>query len=109
MANSGGEDLCLEVAGDDPSCATIVLRGEDHTMGNAVRYMLARRPGVEFAGYSIPHPSEDRLNIRVQTIAGGESAAEAFGGSVKDLAGVADVIAKSFLGALEEFSTSMKQ
>ena len=24
-------------------------------------------PDVEFCGYSIPHPSEDKMNIRIQT------------------------------------------
>ena len=28
--------------------------GEDHTLGNALRYMLMKDPDVEFAGYTAP-------------------------------------------------------
>jgi DNA-directed RNA polymerase I and III subunit RPAC2 len=41
--------------------------GEDHTLGNSFRYMLAKNADVDFVGYSIPHPSEMKLNMRVQT------------------------------------------
>ena len=47
--------------------ATFALAGEDHTLGNALRYMLNRQPAVAFAGYSVPHPSDDLVNVRVQT------------------------------------------
>ena len=47
--------------------ATFALAGEDHTLGNALRYMLNRQPVVAFAGYSVPHPSDDLVNVRVQT------------------------------------------
>ena len=29
--------------------------------------MLMKNPEVEFAGYSIPHPSENKINLRIQT------------------------------------------
>ena len=29
--------------------------------------MLVKNPEVEFAGYSIPHPSENKINLRIQT------------------------------------------
>jgi len=31
--------------------ATFALAGEDHTLGNALRYMLNKNPEVVFAGY----------------------------------------------------------
>jgi len=36
-------------------------------MGNALRYILARNPETDFVGYSIPHPGENYLNLRLQT------------------------------------------
>ena len=30
-------------------------------------YMLLCSPRVEFCGYSVPHPSENRVNLRIQT------------------------------------------
>lgn len=72
-----------EIIGDDDTCLTFVLRGEDHTLGNALRYILMKNPDVEFCGYSIPHPSEDVMNIRVQT--GGKPATEVFRKALQDL------------------------
>ena len=46
---------------------TFALADEDHTLGNAIRYALNRHADVVFAGYSVPHPSEPVVNVRVQT------------------------------------------
>eukprot|EP00762_Andalucia_godoyi_P005284 ANDGO_06752.mRNA.1 DNA-directed RNA polymerases I and III subunit RPAC2 len=55
------------VPGSEETCATLSIRNEDHTMGNAIRYILMKNPDVEFAGYAIPHPLEAKLHLRVQT------------------------------------------
>ncbi|KAJ3352100.1 DNA-directed RNA polymerases I and III subunit RPAC2, partial [Entophlyctis luteolus] len=52
---------------DDPSAVTFVLRDEDHTLGNSLRYLLMKNPRVSFCGYSLPHPSEYKVNLRIQT------------------------------------------
>lgn len=44
-----------------------MVTGEDHTLGNSFRYVLAKNRKVDFVGYSIPHPSEMKLNMRIQT------------------------------------------
>lgn len=77
---------------------TYVFHEEDHTLGNALRYVLMRKyvrnwaltyillhpshlcslsngsiiacncsPDVDFCGYTIPHPSEPKMHIRLQT------------------------------------------
>ncbi|MQM05975.1 hypothetical protein Taro_038792 [Colocasia esculenta] len=51
----------------DQRSSTFSLLDEDHTLANSVRFTLNQDPRVEFCGYSIPHPSENRVNIRVQT------------------------------------------
>ncbi|XP_012068526.1 DNA-directed RNA polymerases I and III subunit RPAC2 [Jatropha curcas] len=51
----------------DPSKATFSFVDEDHTLANSVRFTLNQDPRVSFCGYSIPHPSDARVNIRVQT------------------------------------------
>ena len=48
--------------------ATYSLQNEDHTLGNCLRYQLNKNPGVALAGYSVPHPMERKVNVRVQTI-----------------------------------------
>ena len=57
----------VEMSGD-PSSATFTLHNEDHTMGNTLRYMLNKKPEVSFVGYSVPHPAEAKLNLRLQTV-----------------------------------------
>ena len=47
--------------------ATFTLENEDHTLGNALRYVLNANPAVTLCGYSVPHPMERKVNVRVQT------------------------------------------
>ena len=49
------------------SSATYQFKDEDHTLGNALRWALAKNPQVEFVGYTMPHPSEPLMNLRLQT------------------------------------------
>lgn len=56
------------------STRTFAFRNEDHTLGNLVRYFLMKNPHVEAAGYNIPHPSENIMNLWVQTKAIGPAA-----------------------------------
>jgi len=61
----------LEVAAttepEDETCVTYVMHHEDHTLGNSLRYMIMKNPEVEYSGYSVPHPSEEKINLRIQT------------------------------------------
>nr|GMD76244.1 DNA-directed RNA polymerases I and III subunit RPAC2 [Ipomoea batatas] len=67
----------------DQSNATFSLADEDHTLANALRFTLNQDPRVVVSGYSIPHPSEARVNIRVQTT--GDPAREVLKDSCQDL------------------------
>ena len=59
----------LEVeAGGDQANATFTFHREDHTIGNTLRYVLNKNPEVTFVGYSVPHPSEPKMNLRLQTV-----------------------------------------
>lgn len=51
----------------DEGCATFSISEEDHTLANALRYIIMKNPDVEYCGYSIPHPTEAKVNLRVQT------------------------------------------
>jgi DNA-directed RNA polymerase I and III subunit RPAC2 len=70
--------------GSTDTAASFQFDEEDHTLGNALRYIIMKKlvyligmceknadfllsPDVEFCGYSIPHPSEDKMNLRIQT------------------------------------------
>ncbi|GAV74497.1 RNA_pol_L_2 domain-containing protein [Cephalotus follicularis] len=88
----------------DPSSATFSLTDEDHTLANAVRFTLNQDPRVSFCGYSIPHPSDARVNIRVQTT--GESAREVFKDSLKDLMFMCQHVRSTFKKSVDDFKMS---
>uniref|UniRef100_A0A1I7XXH8 RNA_pol_L_2 domain-containing protein n=1 Tax=Steinernema glaseri TaxID=37863 RepID=A0A1I7XXH8_9BILA len=52
---------------NDQTCLTVILHEEDHTIGNSVKHIMCQMEGVEFCGYNIPHPLEDKILLRVQT------------------------------------------
>nr|XP_046262236.1 DNA-directed RNA polymerases I and III subunit RPAC2 isoform X2 [Scatophagus argus] len=57
----------VQADGADEGCVTFVLHDEDHTLGNSLRYMIMKNADVEFCGYTITHPSESKINFRIQT------------------------------------------
>ena len=81
---------------------TFTLKDEDHTMGNAVRYMLNKNPQVSLAGYSVPHPMEKSVNVRVQTT-GEVTATAAMRDALLDIISVCDHVHDTFDSAVEEF------
>ncbi|CAK4686305.1 hypothetical protein LEN26_006854 [Aphanomyces euteiches] len=84
------------------SAKTFVFHDEDHTLGNAVRYMLMRNPDVDFAGYTIPHPSEPKMHVRVQTQPS-KSANAAMRTALTDLKAVCAHVDKTFAKELKSF------
>ncbi|KAE9551894.1 hypothetical protein FO519_004885 [Halicephalobus sp. NKZ332] len=61
------EILDVEQYRKDPTMLTLLIKGEDHTLGSTVSHILNDTDGVEFAGYNIPHPLEDAILFRIQT------------------------------------------
>ncbi|XP_048134651.1 DNA-directed RNA polymerases I and III subunit RPAC2 [Rhodamnia argentea] len=88
----------------DQRNATFSLAEEDHTLANALRFTLNQDPRVIFCGYSIPHPSEARVNIRVQTT--GEPAREVLKDSCQDLMLMCQHIRGTFDKAVNDFRTT---
>ncbi|KAI0739123.1 RBP11-like subunits of RNA polymerase [Daedaleopsis nitida] len=66
MAEAPPKIRILKGAEPDLSAATYQIHDESHTIGNALRWMLMKNPKVEFCGYSVPHPSEPHINMRIQ-------------------------------------------
>ncbi|GKV33001.1 hypothetical protein SLEP1_g41560 [Rubroshorea leprosula] len=88
----------------DHSSATFSLTEEDHTLANAVRFTLNQDPRVTFCGYSIPHPSDARVNIRVQTT--GDPAREVLKDACQDLMLMCRHVRSTFDKAVDEFRIS---
>uniref|UniRef100_A0A7S3JWW1 DNA-directed RNA polymerase RBP11-like dimerisation domain-containing protein n=1 Tax=Aureoumbra lagunensis TaxID=44058 RepID=A0A7S3JWW1_9STRA len=82
----------LKILGDqaDLTQRTYLFRDEDHTLGNSLRHVLMNNKDTEFCGYSVPHPSESLVNIRLQTT--GKPADEVMEEGLTDLANICDSI-----------------
>lgn len=77
--------------------ATFTLENEDHTLGNALRYVLNANPSVTLCGYSAPHPMERRVNVRVQTHGReGATARGAMRDALLDVISVCDHVHESY-------------
>lgn len=104
-------DLRAEIASEEflikrgatDSSATFIFGNEDHTLGNVLRYVLMRRRETEFCGYSVPHPYEPKMNVRLQTT--GEPAVEVLNKGLKDIEEAANIIDDAFAAALDRFRT----
>lgn len=79
----------------DGSAASFKIKDEDHTLGNTLRYMIMKNPDVEFCGYSIPHPNDNHMHLRIQTY-GEITAIEALQKGLRDLVDVCDVVENKF-------------
>ncbi|KAJ3121920.1 RNA polymerase subunit AC19 [Nowakowskiella sp. JEL0407] len=80
---------------EDNSSATFVIKEEDHTLGNSLRYIIMKNPHVDFCGYSLPHPSESKIHMRIQTD-GSITAVEALYKGLDDLTEIIDHMRKLF-------------
>ncbi|KAM3527133.1 hypothetical protein NHJ13051_003067 [Beauveria bassiana] len=88
--------------GSTDTAASFEFIEEGHTMGNALRYIIMKNPDVEFCAYTIPHPSEDKMNIRIQTYEG--TAIDALKKGLGDLQQVCDVVADEFMTKRQQFN-----
>ncbi|MCJ1302308.1 RNA polymerase subunit AC19 [Hypocenomyce scalaris] len=98
-----GEQRIRVLPGASETAASFEFEGEDHTLGNALRYMIMKNPEVEFCGYSIPHPSEAKMNVRIQTYEG-TSVYDALEKGLDDLMDLCDVVADKFTLARDAFA-----
>ncbi|CAH0668851.1 unnamed protein product [Spodoptera exigua] len=58
-----------ELQGDEdsgPTCRTYVFQNESHTLGNALKCIINRYEDVDFCGYTVPHPAENKMHFRIQ-------------------------------------------
>ncbi|XP_067404666.1 DNA-directed RNA polymerases I and III subunit RPAC2-like isoform X6 [Emydura macquarii macquarii] len=92
----------VQADGTDGSCITFVLHDEDHTLGNSLRYMIMKNSEVEFCGYSITHPSESKINFRIQT-RGELPAVEPFRRGLTELVDVCQHVLSKFEASIKEY------
>ncbi|KAK5663951.1 hypothetical protein OQA88_163 [Cercophora sp. LCS_1] len=92
--------------GSTDTAASFEFLEEGHTLGNALRYVIMKNPDVEFCAYAIPHPSEAKMNVRIQTYPG-TKAIDALNKGLKDLQDLCDVVTDKFIEARNDFNDQM--
>jgi DNA-directed RNA polymerase I and III subunit RPAC2 len=88
-------------SGDSSTNATFIFGNEDHTLGNALRHILIQKSETEFCGYSVPHPYEPKMNIRLQTRQ--FPAIKVLKDGLNDLSMTATCLETEFIRALDEY------
>ncbi|KAF2404769.1 RBP11-like subunits of RNA polymerase, partial [Trichodelitschia bisporula] len=88
--------------GATDTAASFEFIEEDHTLGNALRHIIMKNPDVEFCGYSIPHPAEAKMHLRIQTY-DGVNVHDVLEKGLNDLQDMCDVVVEKFTTAREEF------
>jgi len=101
-------DRIRVLSGATETAASFQIDGEDHTLGNALRYIIHKNPDVEFCGYSIPHPSEAKMNLRIQTY-DGVSVYAVLEKGLEDLMAMCDVVEEKFTAARDDYVNKMQE
>ncbi|KAJ5600296.1 DNA-directed RNA polymerase I and III subunit [Penicillium hetheringtonii] len=97
------EKRVVVLPGSSKTSASFQFEGEGHTMGNALRYAIMKNPAVEFCGYTIPHPSDAKMHLRIQTTEN-TTALEALEKGFSDLMDLCDVVSEKFTAARDQFN-----
>ncbi|XP_012268216.1 probable DNA-directed RNA polymerases I and III subunit RPAC2 [Athalia rosae] len=93
-----------ELAGDEKSgekSRTFVFQDEGHTLGNALRSIIAQYPNVQFCGYTVPHPAETKMHFRIQAKSG--RAVDVLRQGLEDLEKVCEHTTEAFESAWDSF------
>ena len=89
---------------------SLLFAGESHTLGNALKNVILQNPSVTFCGYSIPHPAEDQMFLRIQTAEGdgAETASDVLKRGFVDLKKMCAITRKKFNKEREEFQVCLQ-
>ena len=66
--------------------------------------MLMKDPNTLFCGYSIPHPSEDLMNVRLQTKE--KNTNEVMENAMNRIDEISDILSNKFQKALNDFDNN---
>ncbi|KAL1964200.1 hypothetical protein VTN77DRAFT_7158 [Rasamsonia byssochlamydoides] len=102
-----GEGRITILPGATDTAASFQFADEGHTLGNALRYVIMKNPNVEFCGYTLPHPSESKMNLRIQTYEN-TTAIEALEKGLDDLMDLCDVVTDKFTVVRDEFNAAQE-
>ncbi|KAE9982651.1 hypothetical protein BLS_005574 [Venturia inaequalis] len=100
--DESGKGLIRVLPGGSETAASFEFTTEDHTLGNALRHIILKNPSVEFCGYSIPHPAETKMHLRIQTY-DNVNVQDVLDKGLTDLMELCDVVVEKFEDAQKDF------
>lgn len=105
--------LIAQLAGDGENATsdrskTFVFADEGHTLGNVLKSIVCRYPDVVFCGYTVPHPAEPVMHLRIQA-AQGVRAVDVLQRGLEDLEKVCDHTISTFESAMEQSNTNLQK
>jgi len=107
MTTEGARLVIAREENEDDTRKTFIFNGEGHTLGNALRSLILRNPNVIFCGYSIPHPSDNKMHLRIETK--DIPAKEVLKTGLKQLQEVMDHVSKTFEVAVNDYKSSQME
>ncbi|TNV75258.1 hypothetical protein FGO68_gene9008 [Halteria grandinella] len=90
----------------DNTSATYSFLNEDHTLGNLLRNVIIKNKQVEFCAYSVPHPSEPVMNLRLQVHESAGDTKRVLKHGLKRIGKMSDVLLEKFENAVQKFKES---
>lgn len=79
------------------------FENEDHTLGTLLTYILDKMPETEFCAYTIRHPTENVLYVRLK-VKPGSNVNEVFKKGVTELRKSLDAVEKKFTQAMNSYT-----
>lgn len=87
---------------DNESSCTFVFDNEGHTLGNVLKSIICRYPDVQFVGYTVPHPADTKMHLRIQATKHAR-AVDLLRRGLADLEKVCDHTIDTFENAYQEY------
>ncbi len=100
--------LQVKRADEDPYNATYTFLNEDHTLGVLLRSEILKNNHVQFCAYSVPHPSEPFMNVRIQCNEDGSQhdTKKVLNHGLKRITKMCDVLDEKFADKLRAFKAA---
>lgn len=70
----GDQKIVEQVSNTMPNSSLFKIDKEDHTLANLLRMKLHESTFVKMAGYRVPHPTQHRVELSLQTAPDGSGA-----------------------------------
>jgi DNA-directed RNA polymerase I and III subunit RPAC2 len=92
------------IAGGKQTSVTVSAKSEAHTLGNCMRWMLSQNPEVAYVAYTVPHPIQPSMHLKVTTKT--QPALRVVAEACQEVKDVARTLLHAYDAAWEEFEAN---